>query len=511
MNTERPDNDDAAAGDGTGRVRDDGDGGATRRASRRTPVVVASVAAAVLAVGGGGAYLAASTSGDTDGKAAPGARGGGTPPPLALDGYTGSGGHGVAPGEPNPYGAAYRAAGTLPEGPGSAPVYRAAGQVTRGEVARLAGALGVDGTPVEQGQTWRIGPKDGAGPSLQVNRQAPGTWTFYRYAPGTDNCTGRLTCASGPAAGGPAAGPVGEEAAKKAAAPVLKAVGQDDARLSARQVHGANRVVNAEPLVGGLPTYGWSTGITVGASGEVVGASGQLKAPVKGDTYPVLDAERTLELLNAAPGGGPVGIGGCAGPVPHRDGSREPCEPGTDLTGPEPKRQTITVEKAVFGLAAQFVSGRQALVPSWLFEVRAPGAKDTFTVTHPAIDPAYLASPAPPAGPTERPSPRPTGPDEERTAKPRDVAVEGYTAEGRELTVSFTGGVCSDYRATARESGGKVTVRVTETPWPDKVCVMIAKVHHRTVQLDAPLGNRAVVTADGRSVPLEKPGARLPQ
>ncbi|MDG9716171.1 hypothetical protein [Streptomyces sp. DH24] len=519
MNTERPDNDDAAAEtgaeeagvSGTGGARDDGDGSGSGLTARRTPVIVASVAAAVLVVGGGGAYLAASTSGGSDDKAASGAPGGGgTPPPLPLDGYVHSGGPGIAPGEPNPYGSVYRADGKLPQGPGSAPVYRAAGQVTKDEVARLAGALGVDGTPVAQGQAWRIGAKDGAGPSLQVNRQAPGTWTFYRYTPGTDNCTGKLTCA-GESASGTAADPVSEEAARKAAAPVLKAVGQDDAKVTAGRAQGANRVVNAEPLVGGLPTYGWSTGVTVGAGGEVVGASGQLKAPVKGDTYPVLDAKRTLELMNAAPGGGPVGIGGCASPVPHEDGSQAPCEPGTDLTSPEPKRQTLTVEKAVFGLAAQFVSGRQALVPSWLFEVRAPGAKDPFTVTHPAVDPRYITSATPPAGPTERPSPRPTGPDEERTGKPRNVAVDGYTAEGTELTVSFTGGVCADYAATASESGGKVTVKVTETPRPGKVCILIAKVHHLTVRLDAPLGDRAVVGTDGEPVPLEKPGARLPQ
>ncbi|MEU5362765.1 hypothetical protein ABZ354_04565 [Streptomyces sp. NPDC005925] len=525
MNTERPDNDDAAVENGgeeavppgPGGTREHGEDDGGGRAARRTPVIVASVVAAVLVVGGGGAYLAAGTSGGSDDKTAPGtAGGGGTPPPLPLDGYAGSGsGPGIAPGEPNPSGATYRAGGTLPDGPGSAPVYRTSGQVGEAEVARLAQALGVDGTPVVEGQAWKIGAKDGAGPSLQVNRQAPGTWTFYRYAPGTDNCSGKPTCASGPA-GGAAADPVGEEAAKKAAAPVLKAVGQDDAKLSAGQVQGANRVVNADPLIGGLPTYGWSTGVTVSASGEVVGASGQLKAPVKSDTYPVLDAERTLGLLNAAPGGGPVGISGCASAVPHAEpnadrGGTKPCDPVTGLASPEPKKQVNTVEKAVFALAAQFVSGRQALVPSWLFEVRAPGAKTPFTLAYPAVDPEYIASPTPPAGPTERPSPRPTGPDAQRTAEPRDVAVQGYTAEGVELTVSFTGGVCSDYRVTADESGGKVTVRVTETPRPGKVCIMIAKMYHRTVRLDAPLGGRAVVASHGKPVPLEKPGARLPQ
>lgn len=539
MNTERPDNDDAEPGaeeavvPGPGGARDHGDGsgeapgdsGGTGRAARRTPVIIASAVAAVLVVGGGGAYLAAGTSGGSDDKAAAGAGGDGTPPPLLLDGYAESAsgsGPGVAPGEPDPYGATYRADGELPDGPGSAPVYRTSGQVGEAEVARLAKALGVAGTPVLEGQAWKIGAKDGAGPSLQVNRQAPGTWTFYRYAPGTDNCSGKLNCADKPAtsaggaadgtAGGPTADPVSEDAARKAAAPVLKAVGQDDAKVSAGQVQGANRVVNADPLIGGLPTYGWSTGVTVSAGGEVVGASGQLKAPVKSDTYPVLDARRTLELLNAAQNGGPVGIAGCASAVPHEDTAQAPCEPATGLPrSPEPRKQPAsTVEKAVFGLAAQFVSGRQALVPSWLFEVRAPGAKNSFTLTHPAVDPKYIASPTPPAEPTERPSPRPTGPDA-RTAEPRDVAVQGYTAEGEELTVSFTGGVCSDYRATASESGGKVTVKVTETPRPDKVCIMIAKVQHRTVRLDAPLGDRAVVEADGSRVPLEKPGARLPQ
>jgi hypothetical protein len=52
---------------------------------------------------------------------------------------------------------------------------------------------------------------------------------------------------------------------------------------------------------------------------------------------------------------------------------------------------------------------------------------------------------------------------------------------------------------------------VTETPWPDKVCIMIAKIYHQTVQLDEPLGDRAVVGTDGKEVPLEKAGARLPE
>ncbi|WP_328870797.1 hypothetical protein OHT76_12160 [Streptomyces sp. NBC_00287] len=509
MNTERPDNDDAAepgAVENTGPARDADDTvGADENAERptggrrRSPVIIASVAAAVLLVGGGGAYLAATASDGSDDGTSSGAPGADTPPPLELDGYSEGSTGGIAPGEPNPYGATFEADGALPDGPGSAAVYRARGEVTADEVTRLANALGVSGKPVLQGQAWRIGAKDGSGPSLQVNRQAPGTWTFQRYAPGTDNCQSPTVCADKP--GGPAVDPVSEEAAKKAAAPVLKAVGQDDAKLDASRVMDAQRVVNAEPVVGGLPTYGWTTGVTVGAQGEVVGGSGQLKAPVKSDTYPVLSAEKTLKLMNSAPADDSrMGIGGCASPVPLEDET---------ACGEPRKKDTITVEKAVFGLASHYVDARQALVPSWLFQVRAPGAQDSFTVTHPAIDPKFLASTAPSGTPTEQPSPRPTGPTDEQTT--RNVTVEGYTTEGKELTVAFTGGVCADYDAKVSESDDEVRVTVTETPWPDKVCIMIAKTHHRTVQLDEPLGDRKVVGTDGRAVPLEKAGARLPE
>ncbi len=486
---------------------DDADVSAAPR--RRSPAIIASVAAAVLLIGGGGAYLAANASGGSDGGTTSGAADDDTPPPLRLDGYSEGGTNGIAPGEPNPYGVTYKADGKLSDGPGSAPVYRAGGEVGADEVARLAEALGVDGTPVAQGQTWRVGVKDGAGPSLQVNKQAPGTWTFSRYTPGTDNCESTTVCAKAPAE--PTGDPVSEAAAKKAAAPVLKAVGQDDAKLDASQLLGAQRVVNANPVVGGLPTYGWTTGVTVSAQGEVVGGSGQLKAPVKGDTYPVLSAEKTLGLMNAAPGAGHrMGIGGCASPVPLKDRLEAPC--GAEASTGAPAKDTVTVEKAVFGLAAHQVDARQALVPSWLFEVRTPGARDSFTVTYPAIDPEYLASSAPSEEPSGQPTPQPSGPKDDPSSSPvtRNVGADGYTADGRELTVAFTGGVCADYEVTASESSDEVTVRVTETSQPDKVCILIAKVFHKTVRLDEPLGDRKVVGTDGQAVPLEKPGQKLP-
>ncbi|MDX3803086.1 hypothetical protein [Streptomyces sp. AK04-3B] len=497
---------DGGRGDGHGEpvVGAVGDGGPVPGPRRRSPLLIASVAAAVLLVGGGGAYLTAGAVGGSGGGSGSGSPSGGdSPATLALDDYAAGKGasqgssNGIAPGEPNPYGVTYQAAGTLPDGPGSAPVYWAKGEVTADEAAGLAKALGVDGTPVADGEAWRIGAGDSSGPALRVNRQAPGMWTFTRYAPGADNCTSLSDkCAQSPT---PATDePVSEAAAKKAAAPVLKALGQDDAKVDASLTMGAQRMVNADPVVGGLPTYSWTTGISVNAQGEVVAGNGQLEAPAKGDTYPLVSAQEALDALNAAPGTGHrMGIGGCASPVPLKDRLESPCGASTSA----PARQTATVEDAVLGLAPHTSGGRQVLVPSWLFAVKAAGDADGYTVAQPAVEPAYLKSATTPA-----PTPRPTG-----SSGTRDVKVDGYSAEGRELTVSFTGGVCADYKATATESKDEVKVTVTQTPWPDKVCIMIAKEYHQVVQLDAALGARKVVGSNGAGVPLEKPGARLPQ
>lgn len=462
-------------------------------------MAVASVAAAVLIVGGGGAYLvtAAASGGTTDGGQRADAGAGGTPPPLELDGHT----PGVAPGEPDPGGGVYQARVKLPEGPGSAAVHQFETGPREADVAKLAKALGVPGEPRAEGGSWLVGPaKDGQGPLLRVNKQAPGTWSFQAHTPaGGDDCPKGKMCANAPdGAGG--SDPIGEKAAKSAAAPVLKALGQDDARLDADQVTGGVRVVNAQPVVDGLPTYGWSTGVRVAPDGSLAGGSGQLSEPVKGDTYPVLTARKTLDQLNAASkGDGKVGIGGCASAAPLKgaesaEGStppQDPCTPG----GGEPEREPVAVRGAVFALSAQFVSGRQALVPSWLFEVGPEGHDRSSTLTRPAVDPRYLA----PAPTPEKPGTEPGGTPEGN----RGLAeAESYRVDGRELTVRFWGGVCEKYTAQAEEKDGEVAVRITGEPKePGKVCVKIAKQLTAKVPLDEPLGDREVVSEDGSAVP----------
>ncbi|WP_338676233.1 hypothetical protein V1460_27085 [Streptomyces sp. SCSIO 30461] len=485
-------------------------------ARRRSQLVVTSVAAAaVLLVGGGGAYWATTAADGSGGSAATPASDG-EPPPLSLDGPSEAGpGPGIAPGEPDPNGARYRASGELPDGPERAPVYRAQGDVAAADVTRLAAALGVEGTPRSVGDVWRIAAeKDSSGPVLQVRRQAPGTWTFARYgaAPKGDNCLKGKPCPNGgtPGTSGDAGkAAVSEEAAKKAAAPVLTAVGQSGARLDASQTMGATRVVNADPVIGGLPTYGWLTGIQVGADGQVVGGSGQLAKPVKGADYPVLSADKTLERMNqASRSGGPGKIGGCATPVPAAnpdaapDQRIAPCEPhpgsgsgsGSDAGSAEP----VMISKAVFGLAVHSVDGRPALVPSWLFEVDPDGDAESFTITHPAVDPKYLRQPGSSASPS-----KPTDPSPQPETHTRKVESYAVSDDGRTLTLRFWGGVCSEYSGKAEESASEVKVHITETRKdPGKVCILIAKELTTEVTLDKPLGDRKVVEPTGQAVPL---------
>ncbi|ATW48107.1 hypothetical protein [Streptomyces peucetius] len=468
---------------------------------RRSPLVVASVAAAVLVAGGGGAYFA--TSGFDGGEgvgatdAGSGSGDGKNPPLLALDTGGPRAERGIAPGEPDPTGGVvYRAEGDLPKGPDSAAVHRAKGSVTEAEVSRLAKALDLPGTPRLEGPAWKVGPsKDGQGPTLQVNKDAPGTWTFARYiaSPGGDNCLKGKAC---PSRGADEPGPAVSEAdARKAAAPVLEAVGQGDAESDAGQLMGGVRVVNADPVVSGLPTHGWSTGVQVGADGAVVGGSGRLKEPVKGDTYPVISAEEAVEQLNeAGQDSGRIRIGGCATPVPHKDDltAETPCEPESSPAAPE----RLTIRKAVFGLSTQYVDGRQALVPSWLFEVSAKDGDRPFTVTHTAVEERFLKSAEPPAKDVTPVDP-PKDPSEQ--TGPAQIS---YSVDGRTLKVTFWGGVCSDYAAKATETDDQVKVRIVETnPDPKRVCIMLAKELTESVTLEQPLDGRKVVDAEGKPLP----------
>lgn len=478
----------------------------TSRGTRRRPSwAVGSVAAAVLLAGGGTAYWASTAHGD---GAAPRTESAASAPRDAGDPT----GPGIAPGEPDPSGegVVYRADVPLPEAPASAPAFAASGEVSSAEVARLAAALGVPGTPRLNGDVWLAGEAaDGSGPRLTVTRTAPGTWNFGRFQAGSDNGTGNGNgtgddCVRGKDTCGPAtlprdAGSVGsagsgtpvpEEAAKAAARPVLAAVGQNGAELDARLTQGSVRVVTADPVVGGLPTHGWSTKVSVAGDSQVVAGSGELKAPVRAADQTVVGAVEALARLNARSGGSDgtaPGPSGCATSVPldpdHPVGPTDtpPCNPE-----PRPMKppRTETVKGAVLGLVPGTVDGARGLVPAWLFEVAGKGGAPGHTVAEPAAAQGGTAPvPAPKDG--------------------RTVPGFSYAEADRKLTVNFWGSVCSSYSASARESAESVLVKITDTPHqPGQACIMIAQEMSVTVTLEKPLGGRKVVDATtGKPLP----------
>jgi hypothetical protein len=83
-----------------------------------------------------------------------------------------------------------------------------------------------------------------------------------------------------------------------------------------------------------------------------------------------------------------------------------------------------------------------------------------------------------------------------------DQHAESYSARGRELTLRFWGGVCSDYSADAEETEETVQVEIAAPRTkPGRVCVTIAKSMTLKVSLDQPVGDRTVVGASGREIP----------
>lgn len=519
------------------------------RPARRPRLLVAAVAAAVLLAGGGGAYWAATADDGGHAKA--------DPAPLRLDGVPGDGSgsadgsgstgnsgtdNGTSSGPAAGGGGTYTLTGTLPKGPGSAAVYRGHGPVGAADVERLAKLLGMSGPADAQGDSWRVGAADGAGPTLLVSKAAPGTWSYSRYgatavrpaepayppprvdpggpvkSPGTGPSKDGT---NGSASSGPASGtvstqvptptpPVSEQRAKAAAAPVLAGLGLSGARVDARETVGTVRAVTADPVVDGLPTHSWSTGLDVGSNGLITLAHGRLSALDKGDSYPVVSAAQALKGLNGHVMHPDYGIAACpakpaprpAQPSPGRPSS-VPTLPGQDKTLPHTlpcvpgNGHPMDVRGATFGLSLDYVSGAQVLVPSWLFDVAQPGVSRTSVVAEPAVDPAYVQRDAP--GTTAPPSTvpeQPTGP----TTRHHTVGLSTYHAEGGTLSLTFYGGVCSTYSAKAVESASQVRVTVTAA---DKggMCIALAKEFTEKVTLDKPLGGRTVVdTSSGHSL-----------
>jgi hypothetical protein len=440
-----------------------------------------------------------------------------------------------------------RLAGALPGGPSEAAV-RWLTSPQRSAVERLAKALGIRGHVTRAGGVTTYTTQAGA---LRV--QQDGSWQFSQTMAFDDiggcppypasgsaskDATGTVVCATTapgrivpdqPTSGQPGeysgadpvhglatAPPVTSptpgtatkrlaittpEAVRSAARPVLEAVGLDpaDATVQASQSQG---FVTANPTIDGLPTDGLATTVTVFGT-HVAAAGGRLGGSRAGATYPVISADAAWKQLRHTPMVRPMMA--CPEPSPN---SGDPMICG----GP------ITVTGARFGLSLHLASGRQVLVPSWLFDVR--GSDSPLPVV--AIDPRYLAAPSTPtmgapgtgsgssgstgsgSGGTAVP---PVGPSTGTVPTPPSSAPESrfssVTASGSDLVVRFTGGVsaCFSYTVTATETQRQVSLGLAEkVKTPTKPCIDLAQVYERRVPLAKPVGSRHVVDAKTGSV-----------
>ena len=150
------------------------------------------------------------------------------------------------------------------------------------------------------------------------------------------------------------------------------------------------------------------------------------------------------------------------------DGSCTGCAP-LHLTRPRLGTMTIGTSRG------------SALVPAWIFAITGSAVR----VAHAAVATTALVSVTPDTEPAE------------------GLAIDSGTlgADGRTLTVSFTGAVgpasrpCgADYTAQAVESARAVVVIVYEHPAPGHgACPAVGASRTATVTLGAPLADRAVL------------------
>jgi hypothetical protein len=169
----------------------------------------------------------------------------------------------------------------------------------------------------------------------------------------------------------PPSTPLTDAAARRAAAPVLRAVGIDPE--AAEVLTGwRTSVVTVDPSVAGLPTSGMATSVVVDADG-VLAAAGWLGAVARGPDYPVLGPAETIDLWR---GGRPATA--CPSVLPAGARRPEECD-----------RPEVRVAAATRGLMRWSVHGVSRLVPAWILSGTA-GGEDGWRASLPAVTPSHL-------------------------------------------------------------------------------------------------------------------------
>jgi hypothetical protein len=366
------------------------------------PLALAALVAAVIVT----ISLVASRGGDNS-------RGSSRPALLHLASDTGAVRVAAEPadnGDATPGGSAYVLDGTLPdEQPADQPVWRVA--AADGDAAAgIAKALGFHGSPTRIDGGWVL-RTPGANRLLVRD---DGSWSLgmdcFANQPLSDE-SADVMCAA--AAGGSVAvavppadapdataspdpgnppdpvdppqpvptftnGPT-TSAARADADAILRGLGLADARVTVTEGT-PTTTVQASYDVHDTTTVGFDTTLSFDGNDQLVSADGWLPDVARGDTYPVVTAQRAFELLQQQPR-----------PMMEMCLRRPDGQPGCADVPP------AVITGATLGLSMAQDNGRPTLVPAWLFTVK--GQDDPLVQI--AVEPSYLA---PPATATDGPS-----------------------------------------------------------------------------------------------------------
>jgi hypothetical protein len=273
--------------------------------------------------------------------------------------------------------------GTLPAGPGTAPIVRPSSP-GRDSVTALAASLGLTGDVRELAGGW-VAPSSAdpsqpaVAPRLIVLKDGAGSWTYGTStqcaldavaADAASGCTESAVAVPAPdgtatdtplpvpsaCIGRGSVASLNEAELRAVAAPILAAVDLAAAPTTVEAVGTADARLVASPRVLDRPTSGIDTTIAaVDCSGAVVtDARGTLAAWTAGADYPVITADEGIERVRALP----------------QPLMAELCRVPPDGTGC--LSSTRTIVGAEFGFMRDIDLGDTSVVlaPAWIYEVR---------------------------------------------------------------------------------------------------------------------------------------------
>lgn len=289
--------------------------------------------------------------------------------------------------------------GALPDQPTRAAVRRwPDGAAGTAEVRRLAGVLGVTGTPARHADGWVVAGTTG---ELRVRDDGGHQWSYTRAdradcppvavdVDHPDSASG-AACGMAVSPGQPMPAGPSPAATRSMAGPLLAGLGLASADVAAATVYqgSPSSTLSVSPTVDGMPTQGLETTVYADRTG-IIGASGRLDLPAPGDVYPLRTAKQAFDDLARQPR--PLMEPYC-GPIPGAPGrtSGAPLPP-TRCPSPVPVRVT----GARIGLLLSYDAssdthgmGVPLMVPAWFFTVATGGTGPVVI----AIDPSFLAPP----------------------------------------------------------------------------------------------------------------------